>query len=104
MYASSATTVCAALQLHGLPEESLQHRPARLRVVPVAGDAGQILEQLRAGGDRRVRRRAAAEPGLEVGRLHRDDPADHPRVLRAAVLGAEQVVASRLRRREPQSL
>ena len=47
--------------------------------------------------------RAAAQPRLVLARLHDDDLTDHPRMLRAAVLGAEQVVASRLRRLEPEA-
>ncbi len=68
----------------------------------MAGVARELLEQLLARGDRRCGGRPAAEPRLEVGGLHRRDPADHPGVLRAAVLGAEEVVLAGLGRREPQ--
>ena len=51
----------------------------------------------RASSPRRPRK-----PGLEVGRLHHVDPADHARVLGAAILRTEEVVLAGLGRLEPE--
>src|SRR5215469_9780676 len=45
---------------------------------------------------------AAAHPCFELRRLLHDDIADHSRVLRAAILRAEEVICSRLDGAEPQ--
>ena len=63
--------------MHGLAEQPLEHRAAALRVGAMAGVAGEVLEQLRAGRGERSFRRAAAQPGLVLARLHDDDLADH---------------------------
>ena len=91
----------AALKLHRLAVHAGQHRSPPLRVPHVAGMADEILKQLRARGDRRIVGPSAAQPRLEVRRLHRDDRSNHSRVFRAAVLGAEEVVLAGLCRREP---
>ena len=82
--------------LPGLPAR----KAAGERVAAVAGVAAEALEELPAPLGRRGGG-AAREPLLERGRLHGDDGADHLRVERAAVLGAEQVIGARHRRLEP---
>ena len=101
MYASSTVSGIAGLQRHALAEQPVEHRPASLRVAAVAGVAREILEQLAARGRQRAFGLTAAQPRLELARLHDDDLADHSGMLRAAVLGAEQVIVAGLGRLEP---
>ena len=86
--------------MHLAAEEAGEVGGAGQRVGPVAGIACEALEELEAALCRR-RRDAAGEPLLERRRLHDDDRADHPRVERPAVLGAEEMVRPRHRRLEP---
>src|SRR5204862_3367030 len=51
----------------------------------------EIGEELLSGSYRRFFR-YATEPFLKLFRLHDDDPADHSRVIRAAVLRAKEVI------------
>ena len=103
-YDSSATTVAPPWSCTVLPNTPSRLRRLRLRVTAVARRARQVLEQLRAGCGRGVGRVAAAKPRLERIWFHRHDRPDHAGMLRAAVLGAEQVVPARLRRGEPEDV
>src|SRR5262249_19530741 len=73
----------------------------RLRIVAMARAAAEIGEALAAGFGEGAAA-AAAEPCLERARLHDHDAADHLRVLRAAILGAEEVEGPELRGFEPE--
>ena len=53
-YASSTTCCSPDCEYDGLAEQVLQHRTASLRVGAMAGVAGEILEQLAAGGRQRT--------------------------------------------------
>src|SRR5262249_41749700 len=81
--------------------QTLEHRPSSLGVSAVTVVAGQRLEQPLAQRCQRSFRRAATEPRLVISRLHDDDPADHARMVRPAILGTKQVIASGLGGFEP---
>src|SRR5437763_1826012 len=88
-----------------LAEESVEGRPAPLlpaRLRLVARGAAALLEELLPPRGRRLRARAAREP-LLVGRpLHDDDVPVHPAVVRAAIFGAEELVAAGLGGLDPE--
>src|SRR5579859_1500283 len=67
----------------------------------MARAASELLEQLLALCRHRSLSATAREPVLEIIRSHHRDPADHSRMLRAAIFRAEDVIASGLCRREP---
>ena len=50
-YASSTDDRLAALQRHGLAEQALEHRPAALRVGPMAGVAREVVRTASAPAD-----------------------------------------------------
>ena len=72
--ASSAVTTLPSCSSTGLPNRLASTARAPWRRVQWQVLQAEILKQLRAGRDRRVRRAAAAQPCLEVRRLHRDRP------------------------------
>ena len=92
----------AVVERDGLAVQADERRAAARRVFLVAGDAGEVLEQLLARLRHRALAGAAGEPRLVLGALHDHDPAHHAGVVRAAVLGAEEVVPAGLRGLEPQ--
>ena len=51
--------------------------------------ATELVKELFSRGGERAFRRALRQPGLIILAAHRINPADHSRVFRAAIFGAE---------------
>src|SRR5204863_2407976 len=73
---------------------------ASLLVHQMARRAPELLKHLLTLAGHGSHSAAALKPVLVFRGFHDRDPSDHSRMLRAAVLGAEQVIATLLGRRE----
>src|SRR5205085_6795493 len=91
-----------AFKFHTATEHSHERRTfAALAVCAVTRDASLLLKNLLPGCDRRLLTFASSEPVIEFRRVHSYDPAAHARMVRAAVFGAEEMIATGLCGLEP---